>query len=93
MTKLTDLPNIGPVLAEHLQKSGVETPEQLLELGAEQAFLGIRLKVDAGACLHELEALAGAVAGVRKNQLSPARKAELKTWFRALSAAEPAATH
>ena len=54
--ELTDLPNIGPVLAGNLKKIGVDTPEQLRELGAEGAFLKIRGQVDPGACLHQLEA-------------------------------------
>ena len=81
---LTDLPNIGPKLADNLEKIGVTTPEQLQELGAEEAFLRIRTQVDATACLHQLEALAGATEGVRKSLLSLERKAELKTWFRGL---------
>ena len=84
MTKLTDLPNIGPKLAEHLTRAGIETPDQLRQTGAEETFLRIRTKVDSTACLHELEALAGAVEGVRKSLLPPERKAELKAWFRAL---------
>ena len=82
--KLTDLPNIGPVLAGNLQQIGVDTPEQLRELGAQAAFLKIRKQVDPGACLHQLEALAGAEAGVRKNLLPPERKAELKRWYQTL---------
>lgn len=84
MEKLTDLPNIGPVLAGNLEKAGVETPDRLRELGAEEAFLRIRTRVDPTACLHQLEALAGAAAGVRKSLLPPERKAELKAWFRSL---------
>lgn len=84
MEKLTDLPNIGPVLAGNLEKAGVDTPERLREIGAEEAFLRIRTRVDPTACLHQLEALAGAAAGVRKSLLPPERKAELKAWFRAL---------
>ncbi|MDE6997958.1 MAG: TfoX/Sxy family protein [Oscillospiraceae bacterium] len=84
MEKLTDLPNIGPRLAERLTQAGIGTPDQLRETGAEKAFLRIRTQVDAAACLHALEALAGAAAGVRKSLLPPERKAELKTWFRAL---------
>ena len=84
MEKLTDLPNIGPKLSEHLTRAGIETPDQLRQAGAEEAFLRIRTQVDATACLHELEALAGAVEGVRQSLLPPARKAELKAWFRAL---------
>lgn len=84
MEKLTDLPNIGPVLAGNLEKAGIETPDCLREMGAEEAFLRIRTRVDSTACLHQLEALAGAVAGVRKSLLPPERKAELKAWFRSV---------
>lgn len=84
MERLTDLPNIGPVLAGNLEKIGITDPEQLRTLGVEEAFLRIRAQVDQGACLHQLEALAGAVDGVKKPQLSPEKKAELKAWFRTL---------
>ena len=84
MEKLTDLPNIGPKLAENLKKIGVTTPEELRMLGAEGAFVRIRAQVDPTACLHQLEALAGAVKGVKKSLLPPERKAELKTWYRGL---------
>ena len=84
MTKLTDLPNIGPKVAGDLETAGISTPGELRKIGAEGAFLRIRAQADASACLHELEALAGAVEGVRKPQLSEARKAELRAWFRAL---------
>ena len=81
---LNELPNIGPVLAEHLHRAGVETGEQLREMGAEAAFLRIRRTVKPDACLHELEAIAGAAAGVRKAQLPPERKEELRRWLRGL---------
>ncbi len=79
--ELTALPNIGPVLAGNLKKIGVETPEALREMGAEGAWTAIRGQVDPGACLHQLQALAGAVAGVPKKDLPPERKAELKAFF------------
>ncbi len=79
--ELTDLPNIGPVLADNLRKIGVETPAALREMGAEGAWLTIRGQVDPGACLHQLQALAGAVEGLPKKDLSPERKAELKSFF------------
>lgn len=40
--RLTDLPNIGPKLAEHLVKAGISSPEELREAGAEAAFLRIK---------------------------------------------------
>jgi len=79
--ELTDLPNIGPVLAQNLYAVGVNTPEALREIGAEGAWLVIRGQVDPGACLHQLQALAGAAAGVPKKDLPPERKAELKAFF------------
>lgn len=84
MEKLTDLPNIGPVLARNLEQIGVTCPAQLREMGPQGAFLRIRTQVDQGACLHQLEALAGAAEGIKKSLLSPERKAELKAWYRAL---------
>ncbi len=79
--ELTDLPNIGPVLASNLEKIGVNAPEALRKMGAEAAWLAIRTQVDSGACLHQLQALAGAVDGVPKKELSLERKNELKSFF------------
>lgn len=84
MERLTDLPNIGNKLTENLEKAGISTPDQLRAVGAEGAFLRIRAQVDPTACLHQLEALAGAEAGIRKSLLPPERKVELKAWFRQL---------
>ena len=83
--KLNDLPNIGPVLEKNLQTAGIRTPEELRELGAEEAWLRIRLTADSGACLHMLEALAGALAGVPKKALPPERKAELRAFAKSHS--------
>lgn len=79
--KLIELPNIGSVLAKNLRAIGVDSPDGLREIGAEEAWLRIRLNVDSGACLHQLQALAGAAAGLPKKELSPERKAELKAFF------------
>lgn len=85
MEQLTDLLNIGPVLAEELKQVGIDTPEALRDAGAEAAWLRIRLQVDSGACLHKLQALAGAEAGVKKSQLTPERKTELREFFDSMS--------
>lgn len=81
--ELTDLPNIGPVLKSNLNKIGVNTPEQLRAMGAEGAWIAIRANVDSGACMHQLQALAGAAEGVPKKELTQERKAELKAFFEA----------
>ena len=82
MTNLTSLPNIGPVVAENLKRVGIETPDQLMAVGAQEAWLRIRLLGDEGACLHQLEALEGAVLGIPKKELPAERRAELKTFFK-----------
>ena len=80
MATLTDLPNIGAHAAEQLSQVGIETPEDLLELGAERAWLKMQV-VDPGVCLHQLYALEGAVQGIPKKELDPARKRELKEFM------------
>lgn len=82
--ELTELPNIGPKLAENLRRAGIETPEVLRELGAEAAFLRVRTQVDPAACFHQLTALAGAELGIPKRALPPNRKAELRAFFNGL---------
>ena len=49
MERLTDLPNIGPKLAEDLEKIGVTDPDRFRELGAEEAFMRIRAQADPAA--------------------------------------------
>ena len=79
--ELTDLPNIGPVLADNLRRVGVASAEDLRTAGACEAWLRIRTRVDSGACFHQLTALAGAELGIPKKELPPERKAELRTFF------------
>ena len=79
--ELTELPNIGPVLADNLRRVGVSSAEALRSVGACEAWLRIRARVDGGACFHQLTALAGAEAGIPKKELPPERKAELKAFF------------
>ncbi|BAK99420.1 hypothetical protein OBV_22220 [Oscillibacter valericigenes Sjm18-20] len=82
--ELTELPNIGPVLAENLRKAGIETPEELRTAGTFDVFLRIRTQADSTACLHQLEAIEGAAEGVRKSALSPEKKAELRAFYKNL---------
>ena len=79
--ELTELPNIGPVLAENLRRGGVASAEDLRAVGACEAWLRIRTRVDSDACFHQLTALAGAELGVPKKELSPERKAALRAFF------------
>ena len=81
MKQLAELANIGQVLGTKLKEAGIESPDQLTSLGAEQAF--IRLKtIDEGACLSMLCALEGAIRGIRWHQIPKERKEELKAFCR-----------
>lgn len=76
------LPNLGAVMAKKLAQAGIETPEQLREMGARQAWLCIRRQVDPGICLSALQALEGAVRGVRWHDLPTETKQELREFYK-----------
>ena len=77
---LTQLPNIGNVVAEKLIQVGITSPQELLEVGSEQAFIRIQT-IDETACFSMLQGLEGAVQGIRWHGLSSEKKLELKHFF------------
>jgi DNA transformation protein len=81
MQTIESLPNIGKTLAEKLEKVGISSPEELKEVGSENALLRIR-KIDSSGCYNMLCALEGAIQGIRWHGLSKERKAELKEFLR-----------
>lgn len=87
MGELAKLPNLGKVNEQKLQEAGIDTPEQFLALGTKEVFLRLR-RNDPGACLHLLYALEGAAEGIRKTELSPEKKAELREFFKAVERGE-----
>ena len=80
MGELSKLPNIGKELERQLKEVGIMTADEVKRLGAQQAWLKSRA-VDPSACLHRLTALEGAIQGIKKAELSPDKKAELKDFF------------
>ena len=77
MGELSKLPNIGEKVEEQLNQVGIETFEQLKEIGSKQAWFRIRL-IDDSACINRLYALEGAIQGIRWHHLSDEVKADLK---------------
>lgn len=65
MGQLANLPNIGKVVEEQLNAVGITTTEQLVNTGAESAWLKIQ-EIDDSACIHRLLALEGAILGIKK---------------------------
>lgn len=53
MGELSDLPNVGKVLAAHFLCIGIKTPEAITRYCVKEAFVRIRAH-DSGACLHML---------------------------------------
>lgn len=82
MTKLTDAPNIGKVVAEQLRQVGIEDLEMLRQIGSREAWLKIQ-EIDTSACIHRLYSFEGAIQGIKKTMLTPEEKAELKSFYQA----------
>jgi DNA transformation protein len=80
MSKLTELPNIGEVLAEKLVKAGIQDEKKLKVMGSEKAFLLIK-EIDPKASLSNLYSIEGAIQGVKSASLSKEKKDELKEFF------------
>lgn len=80
MGELSKLPNIGAVVEEQLNQEGINTYDQLKEMGSRQAWLKIKA-IDDSACINRLYGLEGAVQGIKKSQLSAEVKAELKEFY------------
>lgn len=79
--ELSQLPNIGKILAEKLRLVGIENANQLKNFGTENAFIKLKT-VDNDACINMLCAIEGAIQGIRWHDLAKQRKEELKEFFR-----------
>ena len=77
MAELTSMMNIGKEMAKKLTSVGISSAEELIAVGAEQAFLKLK-EAYPGVCLVHLYALEGAISQTEYDSLSPDRKKELK---------------
>lgn len=80
MGELQTLPNIGKELERQLHEVGIDTIDQLRQVGGKQAWLRI-LADDPSACIMRLSALEGAIRGLRWHDLDLETKAELKYFY------------
>ena len=83
MGELSELLNIGPAVEGQLNQVGITTYEQLKDMGSKQAWLKIK-SIDESACIHRLLSLEGAIRRVKKSQLPPEVKEELREFYRAV---------
>ena len=77
MSDLTELANIGPVLAEKLAQIGIQNYEGLAALGSIEAVLRIGA-ADDPACYNMLYALEGAIRGMRWHGIPKEERRQLK---------------
>lgn len=77
MKDLTTMPNIGKEMASKLKSVEISTAEDLVEIGAKEAFFRLKTKYPQ-VCLVHLYALDGAIQNIEFNCLSEKTKANLK---------------
>ena len=80
MGRLSKLPNIGKVLEEQLNDVGINTADDLMDIGSKEAWLKIK-DVDESACLNRLMALEGAIQNIRWHDLSDEDKDNLRDFY------------
>jgi len=80
MNELQDLPNIGPVVAEQLQRVGISAPGTLIALGSVEAALRLE-ESGVNVCASKLAALEGAVRGVRWHLIPANERTALRKRF------------
>ena len=79
MSELTSMLNIGKELERKLKIAGIDSADELREIGSRGAFVKLKLR-DPYVCLVHLYALEGAVSGIQYNQLPEDVKQSLKSF-------------
>ncbi len=77
MSELTSMMNIGNEMAKKLISVGIDSSEELIEAGAQDAFFKLKQKYP-NVCLVHLYTLEGAIQNIEFNRLSEDTKRELK---------------
>ena len=80
MGELSKLPNIGKKLEEQLNELGIESYDDLANIGSKEAWLKIK-EIDESACINRLMALEGAIQNIRWHNLSDDDKRNLKEFY------------
>jgi len=86
MSELGDMPNLGKVVVEQLERAGIRTPDELRALGSVEAALRLSA-TGIDVCVSKLSALEGAIRGVRWHAIPAHERAALISEFDARSGA------
>lgn len=78
-TELTSLKNIGKELERKLKIVGINSAEELKQIGSKEAFLHLKLRFPE-VCLVHLYTLEGAIENIDFNKLSENTKSDLKAF-------------
>lgn len=81
MKKLSEYPNIGPIVEEQLHQVGIDTMDQLESIGSQEAWLKIQ-SIDSSACIHRLLSLEAAIQRIKKKDLSEQDKTHLREFYK-----------
>ena len=79
MAELSSLKNIGKEIVRKLKTIGINTAEELKEIGSKDAWFRLKLKYPE-ICLVHLYTLEGAISDMEYNQLSEETKRDLKAF-------------
>ena len=79
MAELSTLLNIGSEIEKKLKAVGIDSAEELKDVGSEEAFVRLKTRYP-NVCLVHLYTLQGAVDGMEYNQLSDDVKHNLKAF-------------
>jgi len=77
---LSALPNIGVTLASELEKAGIASYDELVDVGSVEATLRVARR-EAEPCYNKLYALEGAIRGVRWHAIPKEERAGLKEQY------------
>jgi len=80
MGDLLKLPNIGYIFENHLIEVGISSLYDLKNIGNKGAWMKIKA-IDDSACIHGLFAFEGEIRRIRKKELSPDTKNDLKEFY------------
>ncbi len=80
MAELSSLKNIGKEIERKLKTIGINSAEELKEIGSKDAWLRLKLKYPE-ICLVHLYTLEGAINDIEYNQLSEEKRNDLKAFI------------
>lgn len=80
MAELTTLKNIGKEIERKLKSIGINSAEELKEIGSKETWFKLKLKYPE-ICLVHLYTLEGAISNIEYNQLSEETKKDLKQFI------------